>query len=115
MSASKTPREVKAIIRDYGRGVAVKVICARHRVADRTLYKILEANGVERRRSRPYRKAERVNCAVCGIKCRSRFGICRACDNPADNTIALTGGRWVIDIRRRVQVWESYFGEKEAS
>ena len=78
-----------AILADYRAGVLVRIIALRHGVSESTVGKYAKDAGL----------VGRLNA---GCQCRAG----RVCVNCAPS-IPLTGGRWVLDKRRRVQVWVS--------
>lgn len=95
---------VRAILRDYANGLLVREIVARYGVSTSVLYKYVNLHGVERAVTRETVRPA-VRCTTCGIKCQARHGQCRSCTK-AGAEIELVDGRWVMDLRRRVMVWE---------
>lgn len=78
-----------AIVADYRDGLRVNLIAERHAVSPETVRRYARDAGV----------SSRLN------TCRCRTD--HVCDNCAAE-IPLTGGAWVLDPVRRVQVWEEY-------
>lgn len=107
-----TPAEIRdAVIADYRDGHSIAAIRAEHGVARATINRIARAAGLPERKRGPAKRPER-RCA-CGSLTTSKVGICQLCQlttefptEPPEAAMALVGGEWVLDRRRRVMVWQ---------
>lgn len=86
---------VAAMVADYRRGLPLDVIAARHGWSANSVLKYARLAGVGPR-------TERGVCSSCTKSRRvNPDGLCGLCEQD----VPLTGGQWVYDRRRGVEVW----------
>lgn len=108
MSAITRTRDYdkNGILADLAAGHRQQDVAAKYGVSKSLVSRLAIGHGLRRRAQAPVQP-----CTSCGETTRSPVRICRTCQRankypePTDAD-ALTGGRWVMDKRRRVLVWE---------
>ena len=97
-----------AVLDDLRDGLPYAQIMFRHDIARQTVSRLAIKHGLRRNPGGP-NKGPEVACNGCGDRTWSPLGLCPPCQielgGAADE--ALAGGAWVLDPRRRIQVWEA--------